>query len=152
MGVLDLPKINGPFIFKVSDMTRGIFLLYLTLSFNFRAISFGFIRGKDWFPFVKRKIYLQSFAHLNRILNKYKWSPQWGSDIGITSKANETELLDDSRGNCVSDNLRNATPSLSYLSPWVTMVILSETCFSENHPGVVSTSSSLLWPQSFIRL
>ena len=32
MGVLDLPKINGPFIFKVSDMTRGIFLLYLTLS------------------------------------------------------------------------------------------------------------------------
>ena len=59
----------------------------------------------------------------------------------LTLKSNETELLDESRGNCVSGNFCNAIPSSE-----LEIFIARETHFSENHPGVVSTSSSL--PQS----
>ena len=64
--------------------------------------------------------------------------------MGITLKSNETELLDESRGNCISGTFRCNATSSSLLLP--SKPIISETRFSENHPGVVSTSSSL--PQS----
>ena len=58
----------------------------------------------------------------------------------ITLKLNETELFDESRGNCVSGNFRNCA-TFSSLSLRI-ISIVSETRFSENHPGVVSTLSS----------
>ena len=45
---------------------------------------------------------------------------------GVNIESNETELLDESRGNCVSGNFRNATSSSSPLLPYLANSIASE--------------------------
>jgi hypothetical protein len=79
---------------------------------------------------------------------KYLWPHYFIYMAETTSRSNETELLDESRGNWVSSSFRNSTSISPYLRvlPKVANLIASETLFSENHPGAVSTSSSL--PQS----